>query len=415
VETQRYDKLTESWRENLARCLRCGLCREVCPAFRATGRERFSPRGRLALLQAALEGEDAAEDFGAPFHEALDYCLSCRACAERCPSGVASDVLVLAAREAGLCRGGLPFFKSWVYHLALGRPRVLAFLTRVLYWAQRLRILPAALWFFDLPKDLALPPLDPQPFDTRELGYVFPPAGAEWRGQVTYFAGCATTYLYPGTARAVVDLLTRAGYAVRVPTERQCCGIPALANGDVALARKLAARNVKAMEGDELVVVDCGSCGTMLTYYYNDVLDVPGAAAFKERVKDFTELLPPEEIAGRNDGKVAYNDPCHLARGLGVTAEPRALLSRVGEVAELEAPGGVTCCGGAGAYGLTRGDVFAKIGGEKAAAVEATGAAVVATGCPACVFYINEALRRRGAKATARHTAEVLNSGTGGS
>jgi len=81
----------------------------------------------------------------------------------------------------------------------------------------------------------------------------------------------------------------------------------------------------------------------------------------------------------------------------------------------LEAPGGVTCCGGAGAYGLTRGDVFAKIGGEKAAAVEATGAAVVATGCPACVFYINEALRRRGAKATARHTAEVLNSGTGGS
>jgi glycolate oxidase iron-sulfur subunit len=402
------ETLVESWRENLARCLRCGLCREVCPAFRATASERFSPRGRLALLEAALEGQPPAEEFGDAFRESLAYCLSCRACAERCPSGVAGDVLVLAAREAGLCRGGLPFLKSWAYRLALGRPVLLAFLTRVLYWAQRLRVFPAVLWFLGLPKDLALPRLEPRPFDTRELGYVFPPAGAEWRGEVTYFAGCATTYLYPSTARAVVSLLTRAGYAVRVPTERQCCGIPALANGDVALARKLAAANVAALDRDEPIAVDCGSCGTMLTYYYNDVLGVPGAAAFKERVKDFTELLPPDEIPGRTDGKVAYHDPCHLARGMGVTAEPRALLNRVGEVVELEAPGAVTCCGGAGVYGLTYDDVFAKIGGEKADAVAASGAPLVATGCPACVFYINEALRRRGVKAEARHTAEVL-------
>ncbi|HUU56975.1 MAG TPA: (Fe-S)-binding protein, partial [bacterium] len=95
------------------------------------------------------------------------------------------------------------------------------------------------------------------------------------------------------------------------------------------------------------------------------------------------------------------------------TAEPRTLLSKIGRLVELEAPGAVTCCGGAGAYGLTYDDVFAKIGGEKAAAVEATGADVVATGCPACVLYINEALRRRGGKARARHTAEVLNEGGG--
>ncbi len=409
METRRYDELSAKWRENLARCLRCGLCREVCPAFRATGRERFSPRGRLALLQAALEGEAVAEEFGAPFREALDYCLSCRACAERCPSGVAGDVLVLAAREAGLCRGGLPFFKSWAYRLALGRPRFLALLTRLLYFAQEFRLLPFALWFFDLPPRLALPRLEPKPFDARGEQYFMPAEGTEYLGQVTYFAGCGTTYLYPSTARAVVDLLTRAGYLVFVPAARRCCGIPALANGDVDLARSLAAQNVKALEGDEPIAVDCGSCGTMLTYYYNDVLEVPGAASLVERVKDFTELIPPEVIDARSEGRVAYHDPCHLARGLGVTAQPRTLLERVGELVELEAPGAVTCCGGAGAHGLAHDDVFDKIGGEKAAAVEATGAAVVATGCPACVLYINEALRRRGAKARARHPAEVLN------
>jgi glycolate oxidase iron-sulfur subunit len=403
------ETLIGGWRENLARCLRCGLCREVCPAFRATGSERFSPRGRLALLEATLEGEPPAEEFGAAFLESLAYCLSCRACAERCPSGVAGDVLILAAREAGLCRGGLPFFKSWAYRLALGRPRHLAFLTRLLYIAQKLRVLPAALWFFGLPPRLALPKLEKKPFDAWREQYFMPPERTEYLGQVTYFAGCGTTYLYPATARAVVDLLTRAGYLVYVPAARRCCGIPALANGDVKLARELAARNVAALAGDEPIVVDCGTCGTMLNYYYNDVLGVPGAASFKERVKDFTELLPPDVVAGRDAGKITYHDPCHLARGLGVTAEPRALLNRVGELVELEAPGAVTCCGGAGAYGLTYDDVFAKIGGEKADAVAASGAPVVATGCPACVLYINEALRRRGVKAEARHTAEILN------
>jgi len=410
VEIKQLEELSPKWRENLARCLRCGLCREVCPAFRATGRERFSPRGRLALLQAALEGEAVAKEFGAPFAEALAYCLSCRACAERCPSGVAGDVLVLAAREAGLCRGGLPFFKSWAYRLALGRPRLLALLTRLLYIAQKVRALPAALWLFDLPTRLALPRLEARPFDAEGEQHFPPAAGTEPRGRVTYFAGCGTAYLYPAAARAVVDLLTRAGYSVYVPAARRCCGIPALANGDVALARKLAAENVAALAGDEPVVVDCGSCGTMLTYYYNDVLEVPAASSLQGRVKDFTELLPPEVVAAGAAGRIAYHDPCHLARGMGVTEEPRALLNRVGELVELEAPGAVTCCGGAGAYGLTRDDVFATIGGEKAAAAEATGAAVVATGCPACVLYINEALRRRGAKARARHTAEILNS-----
>ena len=405
---EKRDNLIDGWRENLARCLRCGLCREVCPAFRATASERFSPRGRLALLEAALEGEPPAEDFGAPFLEALEYCLSCRACAERCPSGVAGDVLVLAAREAGLCRGGLPFFKSWAYRLALGRPRLLARLTRLLHLAQEFHVLPFALWFFGLPPRLALPKLEAKPFDAWQEQYFMPAEGTEWRGQVTYFAGCGTTYLYPSTARAVVDLLTRAGYLVYVPAARRCCGIPALANGDVALARRLAARNVAALEGDEPIAVDCGSCGTMLTYYYNDVLGVPAAASLKERVKDFTELIPPDVIEARDEGRVTYHDPCHLARGLGVTAEPRALLNKIGELVELEAPGAVTCCGGAGAYGLTYDDVFAKIGGEKADAVAASGAPVVATGCPACVLYINEALRRRGVKAEARHTAEVL-------
>ncbi len=394
--------LTGRWRENLARCLRCGLCREGCPAFRARGDERFSPRGRLALVEVALEGED----FGASLAETLDYCLACGACAERCPSGVAGDVLVLAARAAGLCRGGFPLFKSWAYRLALRSPSVLGALTAFLSAAQRLRLLTLTLAVLGLPRRVALPRVPFVPFDARTPPVV--PARGGWKGRVTYFPGCGTNYLYPAAARAVTDLLTRAGYDVAIPRGRRCCGIPALANGDVKLARRLAEDNVRALAGDEAVVVDCGSCGEVLAFYYNDVLEIPGAAPLKERVKDFTDLLTPEDVPARAASAVAYHDACHLRRGMGVGEGPRNLLRVAGEVRELAPVGAVVCCGGAGAYGLTHADVFFPIGDERAQAVAACGAGVVAAGCPACVFYLNEAFRRAGLKAEARHTAEVL-------
>ena len=402
--TSTSELLPAAYRDLLDRCLKCGLCREVCPAFRALGNERFSPRGRLALLEATLAGED----FGAPFREALDYCLACRACAERCPSGVAADVLVLAARSAGLCRGGLPFFKSWAFRFALPRPRRMVALTRAINLTRRFGVLPAVLRALGLPGRMGMPKLERAPFASADAPMEFPASpGVGNRGRVSYFVGCAANYFYPTTARAVVALLTRAGHDVVVPTARRCCGVPALANGDWALARQLATANVAALAGDEPIAVDCGSCGLALTFYYDDVLRIPGAAALRSRVRDFTQLVSLETVAPAA-GRIAYHDACHLARGLGVKQEPRRLLARRGEVVEIETAGAVTCCGGAGVYGLTHAAIARAVGDERAAAIVATGAAEVAAGCSACVFYLNEALARQSATARARHTAEVL-------
>lgn len=389
----------------LGRCFRCGLCREVCPAFRALGEERFSPRGRLALLSETLSGRD----YGRAFAETLDYCLACRACAARCPSGVAGDVLLLAARASSLCRGGLPFFKSWAYRLALPSPRALGILTTLLYFAQKTKTLPAILMFLGLPPRLALPRLHARPFAGRAAGKTFSTQKLR-RGTVAYFVGCGNNYLYPNAARGVVNLLTKAGYDVVIPQRLVCCGMPALAAGDASLARRLALTNVRALAAAETVVVDCGSCGTALAEYYDTLLNIPGAHDLKLKVKDFTELVPAEVITRGGEGasKIAYHDSCHLARGFGIREAPRALLAARGKLIEIEPPGAVTCCGGAGTYGLTHPEVFRKIGGERAEAIRASGAEVVAAGCPACVFYLNEALRRLGTNVRAKHTAEIL-------
>ncbi|RUM89065.1 MAG: hypothetical protein DSZ24_02165 [Thermodesulfatator sp.] len=64
-------------RPELALCSRCGRCLAVCPTYLETRIERFSPRARVALLEAGLRDEEA-------FHR----CLRCGRCEKACPNQV---------------------------------------------------------------------------------------------------------------------------------------------------------------------------------------------------------------------------------------------------------------------------------------------------------------------------------------
>ena len=58
----------------------------MCPSYRATGEEQHSTRGRARLLWEMLAGALHAEGFQSEaVHEALDLCLSCKACKTECP------------------------------------------------------------------------------------------------------------------------------------------------------------------------------------------------------------------------------------------------------------------------------------------------------------------------------------------
>lgn len=402
----------EALKPDLERCLRCGLCREVCPAFRATGDERHSPRGRVAMLSALADGVR----WGRPFRESLDYCLACKACAERCPSGVAGDVLVLAARADGHCSGGLPFLKGRAFALTLGRPGLMAFALRLLGLFGKLGLAGRFSPFRPLIRLLGVNPAMPIPHvPKRSLDEIVPvEETTAAKGTVTYFAGCASRFVYPEIGLAVIKLLRKAGYQVELPGDRVCCGIPALVNGDWGLARRLAEVNVAALGTGGPIIVDCGSCGTALAEFYPEVLRVPGSERFADDVVDIAEFMRRADGVelSKTGETVTYHDPCHLARGLGVRDEPRELLSAVAEY--LEAEDADRCCGGAGVYGATHPELFEKIGAEKAANLAATGAGTVATGCPACIYYLRASLASAGKTANVRHTAEVLAEGLDG-
>jgi Fe-S oxidoreductase len=74
-----------------ARCVGVGACLKkeggvMCPSYRATGQEQHSTRGRARLLWEMLAGALKEEGFQSEaVHEALDLCLSCKACKTECP------------------------------------------------------------------------------------------------------------------------------------------------------------------------------------------------------------------------------------------------------------------------------------------------------------------------------------------
>ncbi|MEP7024609.1 MAG: FAD-binding and (Fe-S)-binding domain-containing protein, partial [Actinomycetota bacterium] len=79
------------------RCTGVGKCRAdstatggvMCPSYLATRDEEHSTRGRSRVLQEMVNGTLVTGGWRAPeLHEALDLCLSCKACASECPAGV---------------------------------------------------------------------------------------------------------------------------------------------------------------------------------------------------------------------------------------------------------------------------------------------------------------------------------------
>ena len=77
-------------------CVHCGFCLPTCPTYELWHEEMDSPRGRIWLMKATVEG---TLELDRTVAEHFDRCLGCMACLTSCPSGVQYDRLIELARE----------------------------------------------------------------------------------------------------------------------------------------------------------------------------------------------------------------------------------------------------------------------------------------------------------------------------
>ncbi len=413
--------LVERWRRELARCVRCGTCRSVCPVFQAVGSEAATARGKVKLVEAVVDGRLA---LGEELQRRMSRCLLCKACVSGCPSDVRTDELFLTARRALADRNGLPLakrvaFAGLAYRRAfdLGLRMGSAFQGLVLRDAPggRGKVPRIPLPSAGLQQRRILPPLARRPLRSRLRRS--PPVERP-RARVAFFPGCMLSYVYPEAGEAVVAVLKANGVEVAVPERLFCCGTPAFTSGDVDVAEHLAARNVAALSAEpfDAVVTGCASCGDALRNGYGLVLQDDAEAkerwaALSPRVHDlaaFLVQLGPAAAPGRVEARVTYHDPCHLLRGMGVSREPRQLLRAIPGLELVEMQDAARCCGSGGTFSLSHYDLSRKIGDAKLDRAEATGASLLVTGCPACRMHIEDGLGQRRSPIRVAHTAELL-------
>jgi len=369
---------------DLDTCVACGLCLPHCPTYRLLGEESQSPRGRIAAMRAVSQGVAEPDRTFASF---MDACLVCRACEDVCPSHAPFGRMMEAAREQiEPTRGPISRLMRWLgFHWILPHPTAIRGLAVLQPLARP--FMPAHV--------RALITGSAHPF--ARLPRVTDPSAFEVRGTVALLSGCAQDRWFHEVNLATIRVLAATGWRVEVPRDQACCGALAAHNGRLAVARRLARRAAHAFAGAEVVVVNAAGCSahmkTLEEIQPGTGLPVHDLMAFlAERGLGQAELRPIEVT-------VAYHDACHASRAQGIRTEPREVLSQIPGLRILEIPEGDRCCGAAGTYNLTQPEMSGALRDEKAEAVAATGATILASANPGCSMQIAAGLRAAGATA----------------
>ena len=242
------------------------------------------------------------------------------------------------------------------------------------------------------------------------------------RPRVALFVTCLADTIRPRLGFAALQLLEQAGCDVEVPRAQTCCGQPAFNSGDTAGGAALARRMIAAFEGYDWVVTPSGSCAGMIRAHYTEALAddpawLPRAQALAARTHELLSFLVdirgwrPEGVA--LPATATYHDSCSGLRELGILQQPRALLRGVDGLQMRPLTGNDVCCGFGGTFCIKYPAIADAIVGEKAAAIEATGADLLLGGDLGCLMNMAGSLHRRGSRVRAFHAAEIL-AGMGG-
>ena len=391
-------------------CVHCGFCLQACPTYVNLEDENDSPRGRIVLMRALVEGELATTD--PTVHTHIDRCLGCRACETACPSGVPYGHLLEATRATLRDVRPPPLIGRFVLAV-FARVRTL----RVAMLASRLLRatgIPSLLTAVGGRLGFAFGMLASTRLPLPERDYA--PSGDETRERVAVLDGCVMQGLFARTNRATRRTLRMNGYRMADARGQVCCGALHAHAGDLETARSLARSNIAAFEssGADLIGVNAAGCGAMMKEYAHLLAGDPAwaerARLLSSRVRDVSELLA---AAGPKPGaplplRVTYDAPCHLLHAQRVVTPPLAVLRAVPALTLLPLTDAEQCCGAAGIYNLIEPETSDAVLAPKLRHIVATGADWVATGNPGCLMQIGAGLRRARARARVIHPVDLL-------
>lgn len=407
--------MIKHYEEALKKCSRCGGCQAHCPLYSETGREPFVARGKIELLENIAAGNLQWND---KLAEIFSTCLLCGSCTDNCPNGVEADKLVRSAREDLVVARGLPIIKRNIFQHFLrhnGRMRVAGKMLSLYQKTGLQKLVRSSGILKILSMDIAkkeslLPQIAGKNFrsSVSKVNSVEEP-----KIKVAYFTGCVTNLVNPQVGYSVLKVLTANNVEVIIP-EQYCCGVPALASGDLETGKYLAQRNIVQFSDLDVnyIITDCASClSTWLEY--PEILETKETDKLASKVYDINrfliEILDIKPVPKEAGIKVTYHAPCHLKRTPGGKSSPRELLARLSPYYEFVEMGlADSCCGSAGSFNLTHYDLSQKVAIHKVDSIRESGAEVVASACPSCIMQLDHSLKNNNSNVSVKHTIELV-------
>lgn len=309
--------VTESKSDNFQvhSCSRCGMCIDTCQMQSVLNVNTVQA---VYFLRNKREGHDNTE--------AVDNCLMCGRCENKCPVNVEVNTLRLATKHS--MRGG---------EISEGR-----------------------------------------------YSYLNTIAGQTLEQEkVAYFAGCMT-HISPAIKKSMRQIFTHVGEDVWFADENKgvCCGRPLRLAGETEAAEKMINYNLNLFKqaGVSTLITSCPIC--LKTFSEDYKLESFGIKV-KHHSVYIAELLRDKRLTPLGgDIKVTYHDPCELGRGMGVYSEPREVIAAYAKLREMpENRSHALCCGHSLANNSLLNPDKAKI---SQAVLDKAPEKVLITACPQC-------------------------------
>ncbi len=354
-------------------CNGAGVCRKLaesggtmCPSYMATKDEKDSTRGRANIFRQVFEGENPERFESKELAEALELCLSCKACKSECPANVDMAKMKAEFHYGKQASRGVSL-KNWFFSSATDfYPKAARFsgLSNVLAKSGLGKSVLKA--FFDVSPKRDLPEFSAQPFDSTPYA-----TSNTTKNKVVLLVDNFTRYHQPEIAVASIKVLEHLGYEVLIPDIADC-GRAAISQGRLGLAKEKARQivdNLHSYVSENIPIVGIEPSELLtLRDEFLDLVDNAHLDAAKEVSKYsflFEEFLArhkaPETLSKK--GKVVVHQHCH-SKVLSSKSALQNVLENWGyEVLMLDAG----CCGMAGSFGYET-DKFKlsmEIGGQR--------------------------------------------------
>jgi len=364
---------------NTEHCIRCTICVENCPVIRVNPAFPGPKQAGPDAQRFRSDREKTADPW-------VFLCSQCKRCEMACPCGVEPAELIL--REQQRCGLEHPrtaarlLFANNYYLSKLGS--MAAPLANAIVRTKTGRKMFNAI---GVATDIAFPKFRFRTLHKKKGRQGSSPI------KVALFHGCFLKFYRPDIGQKIIRLLESFGMDVVLPPQ-VCCGLPALGNGNLALARSFARKNAESLtryiDAGYDILYSCTSCGLCLLSDYPDILKVPQARKIAEHTYNVHEYLLTRISDGRIEPpfheiqtRLAYHIPCHL-RALRIGYPAAGLLGMIPglEVHVLDD----ACCGLSGSYGFkkTNSHTAQQLGQMAVLPIRKTKAHAIVADCGSC-------------------------------